>query len=97
MDNLLTYELDEKIICTAMLAFNCQVVVYELKILSGTEYCNKKILLLFQGVVKFFCILTNSKSIKDISDFCSEIYKANTKSSPNKALLAKSVITVFKF
>lgn len=38
------------------------------------------------------------KSIKDISDFCSKIYRANTKSSPNKALLAKSVnVTVFIF
>lgn len=49
-------------------------------------------------MVKFFCILTNRKSIKDICDFCLKIYRANTESSPNKELLAKSVnITVFIF
>lgn len=54
--------------------------------------------LLFQGIVKFFSILANTKSIRDILDFSLKIYRANTKSSLNKTLLAKSItVTVFIF
>lgn len=43
-------------------------------------------------------ILTNTKSLKDISEFCLKIYKANTTPSPNKTLLARSVkVTTFIF
>lgn len=52
----------------------------------------------FQGIVKFYSILTNTKEMRYLCDFLLKIYKTNTTSSPNKSCLEKSIkITVFIF
>lgn len=92
------YPKDEKIICSAFLAFTCQVPPNITFLHSIGRQKIDKNSFKFQGIVKFHSFLSKTKEMKDIIDFSLKIYQVNTNTSANKMRLQKSVnLTVFIF